>query len=393
MRSHNASIAGRAAIIAVAIASAIAAPCPAQETEGSSSFSLGGTVEARPFARYAISSASLNATEGDLGYGSEESLGLELSAKGERARAAASIETSLLTGQAAASAWAFAAAGLADRELLLVPAYANGTTLPDRLVEARLRTLYAKLDLDWASITAGRQVVNYGRGALWSPTDLFTELDLSGLSPTRRGTDALRLVLPLGDTGALDLVAAPDSDFSAARYATRLSGFVPVAEGGVDAALLACRDGGSGSATRAWSFGCDFKTDLVVGIDGEALYTVPDSGSGWLRAAGGADYSFAGFIVAAEYYYNGGGAEADSSAPGSHNAYACLSWKASDFATVSATCVAGLSERTCVAVLSADFDAAQNARVSCYARIAATGLGESAWADAAEAGASLKVMF
>ena len=36
----------------------------------------------------------------------------------------------------------------------------------------------------------GRQVVNYGRGTLWSPTDIFTELDLSGISPVRRGTDA-----------------------------------------------------------------------------------------------------------------------------------------------------------------------------------------------------------
>ena len=57
---------------------------------------------------------------------------------------------------------------------------------------------FSRVNLDWISFTAGRQVVNYGRGALWSPTDIFTELDLAGISPVRRGTDALRVAAPSG---------------------------------------------------------------------------------------------------------------------------------------------------------------------------------------------------
>lgn len=384
-RGRAISAAALAAILAsvAPLAAPLATPLAAQE----SGLMLGGTLEARPFARYATSSA---ASTPSWSYGSVTALDLEMGAKGEHARAAASVEASLATGAAATDAWAAAAAGLGT-DALFAPAYGSGSPVPGRLLSARIRLLYAKLDYDAFALTAGRQVVNYAKGSLWSPTDLFTELDLTGLSPLRRGTDALRLALPLGATGALDLVAAPDASFSSGRYAARLSGFITGlrGEGGIDGSLIACRDG----SAAAWDFGADFKTDLIAGIDGEALYSLPDSGSGYLLAAGGSDYSFGDFVVAAQYYYNGGGAAADGNAPGAHNAYAALSWKASDFVSLAASCVAGLSEKSCVALASVSVDAAQNAELLGYAKLAWTGALEAAWSAAAEAGLRLKVKF
>ena len=81
-------------------------------------------------------------------------------------------------------------------------------------------------------------MVNYGRGALWSPTDIFTELDLTGLSPVRLGTDAARVTVPLGNTSGLDIVAAPTLAPADGRYALRLGGLVGDVDGG--------RDGGAG---------------------------------------------------------------------------------------------------------------------------------------------------
>ena len=257
---------------------------------------------------------------------------------------------------------------------------------------ARIRTLYAKLDFEWVSFTAGRQVLNYGRGALWTPTDIFTELDLSGISPVRRGTDALRIVVPINVTSGLDLAAAPTLYPGSGRYAARLSGLV----GNVDAAVMTARDG----AAQAWLAGADFKADLIVGLYGDAIYEQPDAG-GWgtVRAAAGADYSFGDFIVAAEYYYNDGGVTADLLYPGLHNVYASLTWTASELFTLTLSSVVDLEGGAGSGTLLAQISAAQNADVNAYLEAAhgtagyglGYGLGGADWN--VQGGAGLEVKF
>lgn len=378
----------RALALAAALAGGLAAGALAAGdlvAQEAPSYALGGSVEERPFAR-CTGSGGLDAA--GLSYGQSTSLGLELTAKGEIARAAASIEAALLSGTAASDAWAAAGAasalGLDTAGLLFAPAYDETAPAPRTLLEARIRALYVKLDYDRFSLTAGRQVVKYRRGALWSPTDPFTELDLSGISPVRRGSDALRLVLPLGAAGAFDLVAAPTAGFAEGRYAARLAGLLA----GVDCAALAYREGAAGS----WNIGGDFKADLGISLDGAALYSKPDSSAGFIRASGGADYSFGDFLVAAEYYYNGGGAAADANAPGSHNVYVALSWSATDFLTVAASLIDGLSAGSWVSALTASLDAAQNAAVAAYARLGHAG-SSAAGPWTAESGLSLSVKF
>jgi hypothetical protein len=382
-----------AVALAVALALACLAPLAAQEASRESaaadrpgaSYTLGGSVESRPFARLAGLSDS---AADDFAWGQSTSLALELACSGSRARAAASIEAALLSGAAADDAWAAAAAarlvGLETGGLLLLPAYdASASAAPETLVEARLRALYLKLDWDFLSLEAGRQVVNFRRGALWSPVDVFTELDLSGISPVRRGSDALRIGLPIGATGAFDLVAAPAKSPREGRYAARLSGLVA----GLDGAAIAYRDGKAGT----WNAGADFQADLIIGLNAQALYSMPDSGKGWTRAAAGMDWSRGDLAFAAEYYYNGGGAAADANAPVSHNAYAALSWNASDFLSLAASGTIGLPDGAWGAAATAALDAAQNAQVQAYARLARARLGGGRWA--AEAGLELAVQF
>jgi hypothetical protein len=378
----------RAAALARALAAAAAlgpAGLALSAQEADPSFLVGGSARTAPFARISFAGG------GSAAYGSASAIGLDLDARGPSARAYASVEAALLTGAAASDAWAARAvaraAGLDEGGLLLVPAYDSSPGAPPTLLEARIRSLYVKLDLDWMSLTAGRQVLKYQRCRLWSPTDAYTELDLSGLSPVRRGADALRLSFPLGATGGLDLAAAPGADPAEGRYSARLSGLVA----GVDAAAIAFRDGAAASpGADSWSAGASAHADLGLGLDAEAIATRADSGELWARAALGADWSFGDFVLAAEYYYNGGGAAADRMAPGSHNAYAAISWKAGDFVAVNAASILGLSARSWSATLSASIDAAQNAAVEAYARIAAVDSGEP---PALEAGAALTVKF
>ena len=349
------------------------------ETQEQPSWTLGGTLTILPAVSYAS----------DLAFGSASTLGLVVRAGGGKARAEASIETAVLTGASAQLAWAIAASPFARADEVLLPS-APGSG--DTAIAARVRTLYAKLDLDWASFTAGRQVLNYGRGALWTPTDIFTELDLAGISPVRRGTDALRMVVPLGVTAGLDLAAAPTTSPASGRYAARLSGLL----GDVDAAVMAARDGAAGE----WLAGADFKADLVVGLYADAIYAQPDPG-GWgsIRAAAGADWSFGDVIVAAEYYYNGGGSSADLLYPGTHNIYGSLTWTASQLFVLSLTGVVDVADGAGTGTVLAQISAAQNADVTVYVQAAhgsggyglGYGVGGSSWTGTA--GAGLRVKF
>jgi hypothetical protein len=256
-----------------------------------------------------------------------------------------------------------------------------------QLLQARIRALYVKLDRDWVSLTAGRQILKYQRGALWSPSDVYTELDLSGISPLRRGLDALRLSFPLGATGELDFVWAGAEDFSEGRYSARVSGLVL----GIDAALLGYRDGRSSStAGKSWNAALVLGADIGLAVDAEALVTLTDSGDAWLRAALGADYSIGRFIVAAEYYYNGGGAPADPATPGSHNAYLSLALTASDLLSLAAAGTVDLPNGAWKASVTASISAAQNADFGCFAMLSSAGSLSTAML---ESGLSLRVKF
>lgn len=75
-----------------------------------------------------------------------------------------------------------------------------------------------KLALAWRTslfnLTVGRQVVSWGTGRLWNPTDLFSPFAPTDVDrEVRRGADAVRASVPLGATGELDLIWLPQLQF------------------------------------------------------------------------------------------------------------------------------------------------------------------------------------
>ena len=376
----------RSAVVLLLCCAAAAASAQATAPEAPP-WTLGGSLLVQPFAAYAA----------DFSYGSSTTLSLAFRAGGGRARAEASLEAAVLSGASAQLAWAVAGTPYGRADEVLVPSSPAG----DYAVAARVRTLYTRLDLDWISFTAGRQVVNYGRGALWSPTDIFTELDLAGISPVRRGTDALRITVPLGETAGFDMVAAPTLAPADGRYSGRLSALLGDV---VDAAVVAARDGAGEanppSTSAGWQLGADFKTDVEVGLTAEAVYFQPDAGGwGWVRAAGGLDWSVGDFILGAEYYYNGGGAAADPLFPGTHNASASVTWNASQLFRAALDVIANIEAQTGTATLIATVSAAQNADVTAFLQAGngsagygiGYGVGGATWS--AQAGLGVEVKF
>lgn len=287
---------------------------------------FGGSVTGQAFA-VGIQGAGGMALPDGWSWGSATTLSAGLGVKGQRTRAEASFDAAALRGASAAAALATATVPASG---LFAAGRAEGA------LSLRLRTLWAKIDFDWANLEIGRQVVNFGRGALWSPEDIFASIDLSGATPDRLGGDAIRIGLPLGATSGLSLVASPTTDPAKGRYATRIAGEIF----GVDSGALGAWDGGAGRAYAA----ADCKFDLGASFYAEGLWSVdPNSSdpasSSWARLVGGFDWSLGDFVFGAEYYYNGGGSTAvtdvDAQFPGRHYLFATGLWSFSDFGRLS----------------------------------------------------------
>ncbi|MBL8923729.1 MAG: hypothetical protein JNJ54_33045 [Myxococcaceae bacterium] len=256
-------------------------------------------------------------------------------------------------------------------------------------VEHQLDRLNVRVALPFGDLTLGRQVLSWGSGRVWNPTDV-----LSPFPPTvvdrevRRGFDAARLALALGPTTQLDLLYLPQrraaDNGGVARFQTNVAGW----------------DG-------AVSFG-KYVSDLLVGLDvvgdvgpvsvhGEAAYTIALSGLGvageqvrvnehFLRAVVGAEWRpHEKVLLGAEYHYNGFGAltPADylsklSSArvtrgevfgAGRHAAAVMAVWQAHELAALSLVTLANLQDPSVLFIPSLEWSFAQSVLVRAGANL------------------------
>ncbi|HYV50004.1 MAG TPA: hypothetical protein VFA20_34350 [Myxococcaceae bacterium] len=174
---------------------------------------------------------------------------------------------------------------------------------PGLRVDQNLDRLSARLSLKFADVIVGRQVLSWGTGRFWNPTDL-----LSPFAPTeidrevRRGIDAVRVTAPLfSRTAQLEVLWLPrkvaEENGGAVRAQVNVLGYDVSLSGAkyVDDLLA----------------GADFSGDVgPVGVHGEAAYTWGiRSGERALRAVVGAEVRpTEKLALTAEYYFNGFGA-------------------------------------------------------------------------------------
>lgn len=176
----------------------------------------------------------------------------------------------------------------------------------------RLQHNLDRLSLAWESadvrVVVGRQVLSWGTGLLWNPTDL-----LSPFAPTdvdrevRRGVDAVRVSLPVGALGGLELLwlpqQRPEDQGFVARARTNLSGF--------DLSMTAAK------YVDDFVLGADVAGDLgVLGVYAEGALTLPIArpDDAFVRAVmGGMWRPSEALVLTGEVYWNGFGADdADS---------------------------------------------------------------------------------
>ncbi len=300
-----------------------------------------------------------------------------------------SAQLRLIHGDAAVAARNAAAqtlsAALGSAGPILV-AYLTGAEGP--VLQAELKKLYVSIYTELADISVGRMVVNFGRGTIFSPADLFASIDTGDLALGRVGSDVIRVLVPLGDLSGLDLVAGLSKPLADATGGLRVYGEL----GGWALAGALFRDGGAATdanqtadADEALIVSLDAKGDVELGLSVESVLRLPFAGKAWdsgfnLDAASfhgmvGADYSFDGaWFIDLEYGVNiplqgswpNGIPPELGSFRGAHTFFASLSWRPDDFTVIDGRALAKPLDNAASLSLTAARTIAPGATLAAY---------------------------
>jgi hypothetical protein len=163
-----------------------------------------------------------------------------------------------------------------------------------------------RLYLDWylpkADLRLGRQAVHWGSAFLVNPTDPFPEILLLQPWRQRRGVNALRATIPIGEDHDVQMVLGGNDALDAARLAIRGTLNVGLA----DISLV----GAYRQESENGIVGLDLRGTAVVGYWLEASAHFDGDNEWSEEVAVGIDYSWPvldGLPVRAQYYRNGAG--------------------------------------------------------------------------------------
>jgi hypothetical protein len=162
-----------------------------------------------------------------------------------------------------------------------------------------LRELYFTLYAQFADIGIGRQIINFGKGNVLSPIDIFSPVNITDLNFKRNGSDVVNIKIPLGTVSGIDCITELPVDqqehTSAMKLFTNISNF--------DLDLI----GMYRHMAREAIIGVSFKGDLFTGVYGEyAGHFYRDTHKYVNEFMIGADYSLLSndLIFNIEYSYN-----------------------------------------------------------------------------------------
>jgi hypothetical protein len=238
-----------------------------------------------------------------------------------------------------------------------------------------LDLLAFKVRTSFADVTVGRQVLSWGSGRLWNPTDLLSPFGPTDIDrEVRRGIDAVRVSIPLAETAQVEALWLPQLEAGDHGGALRAQFNV----GGFDIAPSVAK------YVRDAVFGLDITGDLgPLGVHGEIAAAVGlDRGAQggrdrFVRAVVGADARpLESLVLTGEYYFNGWGASDPAGylgalrsdrvtrgevfGAGRHYLGLVAAWQASELVTVAGTAITSLQDPSVMFVPALEYWAEQS---------------------------------
>jgi hypothetical protein len=224
-----------------------------------------------------------------------------------------------------------------------------------------LRKLFLEVYLPLADISVGRQIINFGKGTLFSPIDAFSSVQLGDLNLRRTGSDVASVRVPIGGLAGVDCIV--EAPFWNNEHSSAVKAFATLA--GWDINLVGIYRHKSREAIT----GAAFKGDAVVGLYGELVgHFLDGRGDRYLEAMLGADYSIRNiWFFNTEYYYQG--RQTNPLSPwGRNNAYASIQYAPTELTRLSLIAIHQFEERRTIGMLSWYYSLLQNADLTVYLR-------------------------
>lgn len=229
-----------------------------------------------------------------------------------------------------------------------------------------LRKLYLEFYLPFADIAVGRQIINFGKGFVFSPIDVFSTVNVFDLDFRRQGSDVAMARIPIGPLAGVDLIAQlPLND---APYSVAAKGFANV--GGFDLSLVGIyrEPGRTGESPREGVVGFTLKGDIVLGVYSEAvLHIVQDASRPFVEAMAGLDYSVNNrWTFRAEYLYKDYAWA--GSTWGEHNLFGSVSFAPNELLSISGNLLYDFEHEIAAGTLLGRYNALQNVNIDLYVR-------------------------
>ena len=224
-----------------------------------------------------------------------------------------------------------------------------------------MRKLYLEAYLPFADIAVGRQIINFGKGLIFSPIDAFSTVQIMDLNFRRNGSDVANAHIPLGDLTGIDcIVEAPfgnNEHSSAAKLFTTVAGW--------DVSMVGLYRHLSGEGVAGFAF----KGDAVAGLYGELVeHIIKGIDDRYFECMMGADYSIHRiWFFNAEYYYNDRPA-AVPSLWGRNNTYVSVQFAPNELMRLSVIGLYQFEERRTIGMLAWQYNLLQNADLTVYMR-------------------------
>ncbi len=169
--------------------------------------------------------------------------------------------------------------------------------------------LYVDLYHPRVDVRIGRQALNWGSALFLNPTDLFGEVLIAEPYRERRGVDAIRATVPVGEAHQVLAVAAIDEDLESGRFGLKPTFNVASTDISPVLGYRSAQDDFLGGVPSA---GLDVRGQLVVGWWVEGRADLDDLGEIEPVVSAGVDYSLPvldRLFFAAQYTYDRSGKE------------------------------------------------------------------------------------
>ena len=230
-----------------------------------------------------------------------------------------------------------------------------------------LRKLSISLYTPYADISVGRQIINFGKGFVFSPMDVYSSVDITDLNFRRSGSDVLRLKIPFGALSGADVVTSlsrlGNTENSAVKLYTNL--------GGYDLSAVGIYDDENYRSVA----GLGFKGDLFLGVYGELVETFKQGfGNRSFKSMLGLDYSWENtWFAMVEYYYREkpgweAGLDFEDLIYGKHNLFANLRYQHNELLSFSANTIFNTLDQKALSTVQVFYNLFQNTDVTAYIR-------------------------